>query len=256
MSLPRCFLGITKDCARPMSGDHFMSAAVLRRISAERITIRGPYGERTLAVSSDALKTKRLCKRHNSALAPLDAEAGRLFQAMRDVNSTLAKNADPSQPLYMFSGIDIERWLLKTLVMVYWARVTNIQMTSHRLPGKLPYWLTDGIPRPYGLYFRVRTDLGEQTKHTAEHSTSVSLITHAGTVVGVDVELGGISFVLIVDGPTENFHTTHLYRPQYLNFFRGNRVISIALVWPDHQGGIVWLSHGDRFAEIPADPPQ
>jgi hypothetical protein len=238
-----------------MSGDHFMSAAVLRRIAGQNITITGPKGRRTLRIDNDALKTKHLCKRHNSALSPLDAEAGRLFQALRDADVALRDEAEPRQSFFLFSGIDIERWLLKTLMMVYYARITSVQKISHRLPRELPYWLVDGVPPPYGLYFPVRTDMGSQHRLRSEHSATFALVTQNEMVVGVDVELGGFSFMLIASGLTETLNATHHYRPQHINFFRGERVISVTLVWPGNPSATVWLSHGDQFAPVPTDPP-
>ena len=70
-----------------------------------------------------SLTSKILCDRHNSALSPLDAEAGKLFVALAEIDATLADAAPPAPPRdYLISGADLERWLLKVLLGICHAK--------------------------------------------------------------------------------------------------------------------------------------
>jgi hypothetical protein len=66
-----------------------------------------------------ALGSNVLCTRHNNALSDLDATAGKLFRVLDGFQTALA---DPSSParhgsslIGVFTGPDLERWLLKVL---------------------------------------------------------------------------------------------------------------------------------------------
>lgn len=113
--------------------------------------------------------------------------------------------------------------------------------------------LVSGVESPYGLYFRSKSADGQQAKFAISQSAAISLISAARQVVGVKVELRGMSFVLVTGGDTKALALTHVYRPSHINFFSGQRVVSLALVWPNWRGKVVWLSHGKPDAPLPAD---
>jgi hypothetical protein len=97
-----------------------------------------------------------LCTAHNTALSPLDAEAGRFYRALEDC---LHGRVSPRHR-FLFSGHDIERWLLKTLLGL--AASKNLaENRGERLPGfftdeiSIPELLQDPSTwrTPMGIYF-------------------------------------------------------------------------------------------------------
>jgi hypothetical protein len=81
----RCYLRHLNMCSNKLSGEHTISAVVLREIGEENLRLGGaPWldegEERKIGINS--LVTKRLCSAHNSALSPLDAEAGRFYRVL------------------------------------------------------------------------------------------------------------------------------------------------------------------------------
>jgi hypothetical protein len=109
----KCYLRDLGSCSEKLSGEHIISATVLREIGEDKVQVTGtpwlPKGEsREIGISS--LVSNCLCEAHNNALSPLDAAAGQFYRVLRDC---LLDDAPPFRT-YKFSGHDIERWLLKT----------------------------------------------------------------------------------------------------------------------------------------------
>src|SRR5579872_4971666 len=95
---PGCYLRETGDCSEQISKEHYISRAVLQQLG-EVLRISGvPWlpPEQTFDTTVQNLTAKILCRRHNEALSPLDAEAGIFFssltEALLDLNrSTLSR---------------------------------------------------------------------------------------------------------------------------------------------------------------------
>lgn len=68
----KCFFGAARNCCAKVSGDHFISRTVLKVLTESQIKISGPNVSRIHALNSSSPKTKRLCKRHNTALLLVD----------------------------------------------------------------------------------------------------------------------------------------------------------------------------------------
>src|SRR5262249_35605606 len=106
-----------------LSGEHYLSKAVLMAMGG-KITIDGvpwlPTGEKR-EIGVNNLTARVLCKRHNSALSPLDAVAGEFFSVLRNINTDLTtKSLSRKRSHYFFSGEELELWMLKTLCgMIY-----------------------------------------------------------------------------------------------------------------------------------------
>jgi hypothetical protein len=135
-------------CDGILSGEHMISESVMRLLANEgEFTIGGtPWlakGE-FKPVGFQALKTKCLCQRHNSALHHLDDAALSFFTALRT-----AFESEGGAPAAIVSGHDLERWLLKTLKAMAVSR--NLGRDQDRLSGAF----TDGIDVP-----RLLQDIG------------------------------------------------------------------------------------------------
>lgn len=79
-----CYLRDTRDCSNRITREHVLSASILRQLGGVIVVSGMPWlapGE-TMSLTVDNLAAKILCKRHNEALSPLDAEAGRFFSIL------------------------------------------------------------------------------------------------------------------------------------------------------------------------------
>ncbi len=256
-SVRKCLFAFTNNCGGGISGDHIISAAVLRRITTDKITISGSGFSRSVSVDSNSLKVKRLCRRHNTALSPLDAEAGRLFQAVQSAEETLSSATAPIQRLYLFDGFDIERWLLKTLLAAYHARVSNIVPGTHILPDYIMRLFEHPLAPPLGLYMPVRASDGGQHELILAREASLNLLTEGNLVAGITVSLSGLELKLLIGGhpySIQGFNSQHTFRPKFINFVQGGEVVSIGIGWVHGSDAAVWLSRGDPNAPLPQDP--
>src|SRR6266852_1421229 len=118
-----CYMSSTSDCAPTLSGEHFVSASVLRVLSEKDVAVNGtPW----LRGTRKALPIKRLvanilCARHNSAMSPLDETAGEFFSAVRRIYDDLGspKTLSRKPQWFLFSGEELELWLVKTAFGLY-----------------------------------------------------------------------------------------------------------------------------------------
>lgn len=114
---PGCYAANLCDCSSKLSREHFVSEGILQLLNREPpddLRVGGfPWqGEgQEGRIPPKALASKILCDRHNSALAPVDSIALRLFQALDEENAAHSGQ----QLLHLFNGHDVERWLLKVL---------------------------------------------------------------------------------------------------------------------------------------------
>lgn len=256
-SVRKCLFASTNNCGGGISGDHLISAAVLRRITTDKITISGKEFSRSVSINSSSLKVKRLCRRHNTALSPLDAQAGRFFNAVQSAEETLASGISPTQRLHLFDGFDIERWLLKTLLAAYHARVSSVVPGTHMLPDYVMRLFEHQLAPPLGLYMPVRTGGGEQHKLKIAREASLNLITEGTLVAGIAVSLSGLELKLLIAGhpySIRGLNSQHVFRPKHINFFQAAEVVSIGMGWTHGSDAVVWLSRGDPSAQLPQDP--
>lgn len=154
----RCYMRDLESCQGSISGEHLISKSVIEVLRGDGdFTISGvPWLEvgKEKRIAPNNLTANCLCKRHNSALSPLDAAAALFFSALREcMEAATAPNP------YLFSGHDIERWLLKTLKAM--AASGNLARGREKLPGifqrdiDIIERLDDhlGWPDGSGLYF-------------------------------------------------------------------------------------------------------
>lgn len=251
----KCILNWTRDCCPKISGDHFVSAAVLRVLDDKKITITTPSSIREHSIHSSALKVNRLCRRHNSALSSIDREAARLFSSFSKINQSLNEGIG-GQSMHFFNGLDIERWLLKTMVMVYHAKQTDVNPDHFELPEYTAKLFRFELGRPMGLYVPTKSLNDEIAHFQTAPSASVMLIVKGNVVCGVEVSLGGLPLRLMIAGDKSDFDAlqeTHTYRPKSLIFFKGTEIYCLGFAFNQGSGHDVWFSHGDPKAEIPTN---
>ena len=232
-SMKKCYFAFTNNCGGRLSREHIISQAVLRNISSRIIAVCFRDEVRRSTIVSDSLTVRRMCARHNSAFSRLDTEAGRLFNSIQTFSKRLSSSAGETETceLRFFHRTDIERWLLKTLLNIYYSRMCGRRADTGLL--KNIGTLFDGTLRaPYGLYM---AGSWNQTFSTVTaNEISFTLTVDDGIVTGVQVILSGIEFNLLIAGTavsSDAFLAAHIYRPKTLSFSDGERVFDIYLVW-------------------------
>jgi hypothetical protein len=152
--------------------------------------------------------------------------------------------------------MDIERWLLKTLHVLYHTSITSVGPKTHALPPDFLSWYDDPLPPPFGLYLPFRGPKGEQVQFRLASHASIQLLTVDSVVAGIAVSLGGFVLRLVIcgrDGEVGSLGGEHVYRPKFVNFFQGAEVVSLGFAWREGYGsGLpMWISRGDPNAAPP-----
>jgi hypothetical protein len=158
----KCYANALGNCSTNISREHFISEAVLKQQEIEGgVTAFGFsfLGDQSKPMPINGMAAKILCEAHNNALSPLDSEAGRLFKYSLDI----ALNYHQASPICIFSGEDIELWLLKTLLGIFYS--DQIQVLSFDGLSRQKYEIDSSLvqilfqqrewPKLWGLYVRV-----------------------------------------------------------------------------------------------------
>jgi hypothetical protein len=233
----KCYLRELGTCSDSISGEHPISATVLRAIGEDRLRITGtpwlPQGEsRDIGIQS--LVSNCLCGAHNSALSRLDAIAGRFY---RDIQTTLLDDNAPVRTR-LFSGHDIERWLLKTSAGL--AASKYLGADGEVLPGVF----AEGIDiaellqaptawrSPMGMYVLVVPGQQFQAKNELRVAPLASTTREIGGLLTV---IHGITVALLLDR-RESIKDTQLQRALYriekfnMNMEHGQQVVQLSWI--------------------------
>lgn len=121
-SHPRCYAGALGGCSKTISLEHYISHNALKLFGDVdgRIAVSNLAWQEegvSLAIQASKFGARILCTAHNEALSPLDSCGAGFFAALHAMPSELQR-ADSTGEDYLvsFSGVDLERWLLKMLV--------------------------------------------------------------------------------------------------------------------------------------------
>jgi hypothetical protein len=146
----KCYAQATGDCRPPISADHAIAEAIsddFQRTPVTRILSDGT----SRIVPSSAVGRNVLCRRHNSALSPLDDLGRRFVRALTQQLKHRFENS--SQDTHaLFNGADVERWMLKVLcTMAHGERASRVHSSSTwRVPRAWLRILFEGRPLPPG----------------------------------------------------------------------------------------------------------
>lgn len=238
-SQPGCYLASDQNCSQGLTGEHYISRSVLA-VLGEQIKVVGvPWlqkgEERTVGLNS--LTANLLCKRHNSALSPLDDEAGKFSHHLDQIHRDLNRHSlSRRKKAHLFSGEAIELWLLKVTcgVCLGFAAKDGVKLkTDHvsdfekiRFAFYRRVWDVGG-----GLYLNAR--LGSTV--VGRNRISIAPLTVIGEkrIVGARVWLFGLEFDLLFDmkgiGPPVG---GYIHRPSTIEFKGGRRSHFVVLTWP------------------------
>ncbi len=240
-ALPACYAAPLNDCSTKVSGEHAVSKSILRNFP--KIVVSGfpwqkPGEEKTVGLNS--LVANVLCQRHNEALSPLDKQAGRLFKTFRAFDLGL-RNAEraPEDGFVLFSGEDLERWLLKVLFGLLAAGNVSLNGERVQVPHVPESWLQvlyGGAPWPAetGLYVVYPQDRQFWAQSSIGCSALVELT--GGGIMGMMVDVAGFSFALSMRKPNLDASPSFaggIYRPGSLVFRRDGIRKTAKFSWAD-----------------------
>lgn len=197
----RCYLRHLGTCSEKLSGEHPISSTVLKAIGEEKLRVTGtpwlPKGE-TREVGINSLVSNCLCEAHNHALSALDNVAGIFY---RGFQQALLDDVAPIQT-QLFSGHDIERWLLKTTAGLAASKYLGTE--GERLPGDfasgidVATLLEDPTAwrSPMGMFAIIK--LG-QTINVANELQIAPLTNHNREIGGLLTMIHGFTIALLLE---------------------------------------------------------
>ncbi|WP_258121964.1 hypothetical protein [Mesorhizobium onobrychidis] len=109
-----CYMAAERDCGGGLSREHYISRGL---IDGPELRVRGlPWQHEEVAHYPDNLVARILCRRHNSALSPLDAHAIRFFLAIEAaIDHAQRRSLSRQSRYFLASGHALELWAIKTL---------------------------------------------------------------------------------------------------------------------------------------------
>jgi len=243
---PKCYLNPTNDCCTKISGEHVITRNVLTALSGKIEFFGLPWvssGQAQL-IGVDTLKSNILCRRHNSALSPLDSAAGNLFRALQTIcedisprNKSLSRRGKWS----LVSGEAIELWGLKTLFGLYHAKFVTEGNARATLPAGLDVNLLLSalrqrhVSHPCGLYLRA---MSGQAILNVDEKISVTPLGSEDKrrLTGIRIGMNAFEFEIILDPTGVNFAalaTEAVYHPWRLSFRNRLRHDNLVITWAD-----------------------
>jgi hypothetical protein len=241
---PSCYANDDSNCSTKISKEHFLSAALLRRLQQnKKVKVAGLSWQepKTFGLFPiGSLGANILCRDHNGALSSLDDSILRFVDAIHAIDQ------EPHSRRECFSGADIERWMLKYLVGL---------TCSGNTRGILePYWIDILFGRSEwregsGLYFAV--DGAGPSYHT--DSFLVETIKCAdGIVRGARFFLQGLPFNLILGKPGTP-DAFGVWRPRGMIFKRPESESRVEFKWASACGETAVIL--DRIGTYNGPPP-
>jgi hypothetical protein len=254
-SHPKCYAKTFDNCSTTISREHFISEVVLKQQEIEGGVSAFGFsflGAKTKSIPINGMASKILCEVHNSALSPLDSEAGRLFKYSLDI----AFSFHQAPPLNIFSGEDIELWLLKTLLGIFYS--DQIQVLSFDGLSKREYDIDSSLiemlfqqrewPKQWGLYLT-------EGMYPCDGHFLVHPNVEDNNVTGAHFRFCGLQFLLNLgakkfvmpwfDFPRVPKSLKRYYRPHIINHHRDNDVRQLILTWQDIDKQYIDSRHGD-----------
>jgi hypothetical protein len=233
----------TNNCSSDISREHYLSANVLEQIAASEKAIKlsgAPFlaeGE-SKALPVQALTAKILCQRHNTALSPLDQEAGRFFDIL--TSAIMRKATGPGSTkrnLWLASGTAVELWMLKVACGFYFSGVgvsnRNSISDTHSIDvRKVIDAFAGKWEQRAGLYFNGHVG----TSLTTAFQVQVQTLSDDVKMGGIRISLLGLECDLIFDtaGTPDGVWTGVVYRPTELIFDNEyGRKKALLLTWPN-----------------------
>lgn len=257
----KCFANSTADCYPPISADHAIARAIQEEFQRTPI-IRTLIDGSTRTISAASAGRKVLCKRHNSALSPLDQSGCRFVRALQRQLQYRFQNCSEDTHV-LFNGFDVERWMLKVLcTMAHGERASRVYSSSiWRVPRTWLRVLFEGDPLPpgAGLYTPgvargrfaggiLTTKIVGSLLRPIDRGALILDGRDRTTVVGISMTIYGQDFDLHMYPPSPSERSQYWYRVRmYRMRSQGGGVSHVHLGWdeapPSFRGQIAPVDH-------------
>jgi hypothetical protein len=223
---------VTRDCSGKISGEHYVSAGVLKEID-HTVELDGfpwiPKGEKK-RIPIYGLTANILCDRHNKALSPLDSLGMQFFRAVKQYS---VAPYDGRERVSAFNGRDVERWMLKTLYGLLASENLQVQYGT-RIRTEIDMECAEDLydkaafPPTRGLFVPSKTGHTVATKQEISFSPVTDNVRRK--LIGLQVTIMGFDFLLATSPVTAEDST---YRPGYIVFSSHTGEKVIHLFWKD-----------------------
>lgn len=244
---PKCYAGSLGDCCTEISGEHCVSAELLRRGSRDKmatVTNLGFQRERNVPqrIGIANLKAKVLCKVHNSRLSDYDQAILQLHEGIEALEESFGQQPADTRR-FRVDGDALERWLLKMLAGGLFSGNFLVppkdRMTGVPIPEEWLAYLFCGreLPARHGLYLMTGPP-GAPVSVEDQHWLRITplMSTDQQFVLGVRVWLLGYEFDLLMVNLPAGVRTAFddaIYRPLLFASERGDVVIEF--VWRNYR---------------------
>jgi hypothetical protein len=231
------------DCSKEISAEHYVSKSILEVLGRDLFIEGFPQLQgKKIQIGINSVTANILCKRHNSSLSDLDAEAGRFFRSLLGLQSDSARKSLSSRhTVNLFSGEALELWMLKVASGLFYSKIgahggTKL-LDTHRLDTNL---IIDALyngrwqSNYCGLY--VIGKIGHAFRPINAVSIAPLLTNVTSTrMVGCTVVLRGMQYMVLFDAadvnPAQLYDEGWVHRPSQLLFPVQKRATSLVLTW-------------------------
>lgn len=253
---PRCYLRLTNNCCHKITLEDTISKNVLQVMARESDVVemgglhwRAPGEMVQLGINNQGSRV--LCKRHNSALSPLDAAAGRFFRALQEIAEDIQSDSLSCEgKWFLIGGELIELWCLKVLCGLYYSnQITSGHqriIDTHEIDVERFIRALDDrqLLQPCGLYLRVNAG---GTLEVEESVTTTPLCdADRNLLVGITIGMHGIEFDILMEDPGANFPLPQrptIFHPWHLLFGNSRRQHRIVMTWQDRTSLDIEISY-------------
>ena len=233
---PKCYACGDSNCSTKISKEHYFSATLLRQIelnnTAKVAGLKWLKPETFRIVPLGGLVSHILCERHNHSLSPLDDAIGRFSEAIGEYDRKLCPSTLNSAVEHQsFSGIDIERWMLKCVIGLVASKNFNSRLKNECI--NLLYGRTKW-PKHWRLFFQ---SLPMQPIYHSSSFMVETLVDPAkNLVLAVKFVIRGIPFLLCLGRPDEP-GSIGIWRPSAIVFKSDACEKTLSLNWDSNKHG-------------------
>ena len=233
----RCYLRSRKGCCQKISGEHYISDALLNRLEKQNKTI-DVYGlswlpkKKLKSIGKKRLVANILCSNHNSLMSPLDSCVIDLVEALESINKGLTGKNKASLKRSV-NGRELEQWLLKTLIGL----IESENMLANRTdPFVYESKLIELIcnpnkkwPSAWGLYISVSD---EKIYYSSSFEIRPLFDPTTNRIKAILIKFNGFQMALLLGRP-DSPSSFGVHRPQKLTFSDGEVFSEINIIWPN-----------------------
>jgi len=243
------------DCSDKISREHYISEYLLNNLSNSKVVsmsgLNWHKSKGPINIAKTALVTNVLCEKHNGMLSPFDKAMGRLHQKIAQYDKGLIED-DFQNQFSLFSGEDIERWLLKT-TCAYIAS-DQIYVGAEKFHFDIDPIFLDilykgrDFPEGWGLYCDSNAE-----KFLHHQYLQVNFGISGGELRYVKFVLNGVTMYLLLSRPN-SVANGMIHRPRGFEFRKGNNRKLIEFSWPNpqHNNGL-FFNQNRVVSKTPAE---